>query len=853
MSHLPRFLVSLPALTGLVFLFWNSPEEAPAYDNDPPRAIMLTPVAPEIQTADSLASKGAYLTALERYRTIERSIRELPHTDEDARGWANYKVARMLYMSDQSDAANAEYDSVLAKYPGSRWAGLASYDRAHSQAALERYQEALPHFLAATENMIGENAGRLAFRIGHVYYRLKQWDNAVTWYGRSVESFPIIGDYALYTMSKCLLNAGRPDDGIDPLRRLIRDYPHSPYGTEAAQTIATHLIENGHYGDAVDVLESILATNVHTAPSDSAALLAHIGYAHLSAQDSDKALEKFRTVLARFSDTKGASDVIPAFETLKESTDDIWSEEERLWVGMVYLQERQYGKAVQTLANLVASVSDSLVMPQALYYYPRSQYLFRRYTDAEQGFRDFLKRYPEHDLAPDASFHVARSLRARKRFSAALDAYMAFAEAYPASEDAPEALLYVARRLESIGRLSESAEYYLKMAALYPAHDSVSKAYWQAGYNYYRAKRYDNAAATFLGLPERYPRSYLGPKANYWAGKSAEKHGALQQARQNYTNVKERYPNSYYAYRADLRLSILEGATATPVLTGWAGYATPDLQPPPIDVRSLTKSFNVSDSSFIEHPEWIHLKRTEALAEVWLRKESEREADLARFIHSNDPAVLAETARIYFESRLYREGIRAADRLQRLLYQNRDGEADAVPAAFLYPAPFWTQVVKTAAENEMDPLFLLAIMRQESLFDQWISSWAGAHGLMQLMPSTAKETALQMRMRDFSVPRLKEAKVSIAIGSRYMSRLLKRFDGKPELALAGYNGGPTRIARWARQRGTRDIDEFVERISMDETRNFVRLVMDNYASYTSLMGQRPSLTRPPLPSRQEFH
>ncbi|SVD23396.1 uncharacterized protein METZ01_LOCUS376250, partial [marine metagenome] len=61
MSHLPRFLVSLPALTGLVFLFWNSPEEAPAYDNDPPRAIMLTPVAPEIQAADSLASQGAYL------------------------------------------------------------------------------------------------------------------------------------------------------------------------------------------------------------------------------------------------------------------------------------------------------------------------------------------------------------------------------------------------------------------------------------------------------------------------------------------------------------------------------------------------------------------------------------------------------------------------------------------------------------------------------------------------------------------------------------------------------------------------------------------------------------------------
>ncbi len=850
MSHPPRFLVPVLVLTGLVFLLWNGPLEAPANNNDPPDAIRLTPVAMEIHAADSLASRGAYLTALDRYRTIQQSIHEMPHADEDVRGWVDYRVARMLYMSDQPAAANAMYDSVLARYPDSRWAGLASYDMAHIQVALERYQEALPYFLAATEYMSGKNAGRLAFRIGHVYYRLKQWNNAVTWYGRAVESFPVIGDYALYTMSECLLNAGRSDDGIDPLRRLVRDYPHSPFRAEAARKIATHLIEKGHYDDAVDVLESILATNAHTAPADSAALLAHIGFTHLTAQNSDKAMEKYRTVLSRFSDTQAASHVISSIESVKESTDGIWSEEERLWAGMVYLRERQYGKAVQTLGNLVASVSDSLVMAQALYYYPRSQYLLRRYTDAEQGFRDFLMRYPEHELAPDASFHVARSLRGLKRYSAAVEAYVAFAEAYPAAENAPEALLYAARHLESIGRLSDSAEQFLKMAALYPAHDSVSKAYWQAGYNYYRAKRYDKAAAAFQGLPERHPRSYLGPKASYWAGKSAEKHGALQKARQNFTNVMERYPNSYYAYRADLRLSVLEGAAAKPVLTGWVVDAAPDLQPPLIDMKSLTKSFNVSDSSYIKKPEWIHLKRTEALVEVWLRKESEREADLVRFILPDDPGVLAETARIYFEHRLYREGIRAIDRLRRMLYQDREGEGNVVPAVFLYPAPFWIQVIETAAENEMDPLFLLAIMRQESLFDPWISSWAGAHGLMQLMPSTAKETARQMRMPDFSVLRLKEPEVSIAIGSRYMSRLLKRFDGNPELALAGYNGGPTRIARWVRQRGTRDIDEFVERISMDETRNFVRLVMDNYAWYTSLMGQRSPETLPRLPSRQ---
>ena len=750
-------------------------------------------------------------------------------------------------MSDQPDAAAAEYDSVLARYPGSRWAGLAGYDKAHSLAALERYKEALPYFLAATEYMTGDNAGRLAFRIGVAHHRLKQWNEAVTWYERSVETFPVIGDYALYRMSECLANAGRQDEQIVPLRRLIRVYPHSPFRTEAAITIASSLIENGRYDTAVDELQTVLASNVHTSPADSAALLARIGYAHLSAQESDRAMEMYRTVLSRFEDTRSAAEVLSAIETLKESTDESWSDAERLWSGMVYLKERQYGKAVQTLGGLFATVTDSLLAPEAAFYYRRSQYLSRKYAEAEQGFRDFLEQYPDHRLAPEASFHVARSLRARKRYTAAMDAYMAFAETYPASEDAPVSILYVARRLESIGRLSDSAEHFLKMAALYPEHGGVAGAYWQAGYNYYRAKKYDRAAEAFQGLPSRHPRSYLAPKSYYWSGKSTEKRGLPEQARQVYENIKEAYPNSYYAYQADLRLSILDGKPAAPVLTGWAEYTSPALKPPPIDLKAFTKSFDVSDSTFIDQPEWIHLKRTEALVEVWLRKESEREADLARFIHPDDPAVLAETARIYFENRLYREGIRAADRLQRMLYRQRDADAEPVPTAFIYPAPFWTHVVETAAENDMDPLFLLAIMRQESRFDQWISSWAGAHGLMQLMPSTAKETARQMRMRDYSVRRLKEPEVSIAIGSRYMSRLLKRFGGNPELALAGYNGGPTRIARWARQRGTRDIDEFVERISMEETRNFVRLVMDNYAWYTSLMGKTPTVTpsRPP--------
>lgn len=848
MSGYARIVFSIVILALAFAVLWNSPQEAPVKGDTPPDALMVSPVRADILKADSLASQGAYLAALGQYESIELAIGDSLKSDADAAGWVQYRMARMLVMSDQSDAANEQLDSIRIRFPDTRWSALASYDRAHEFAALENHNAALPLFIEAAEQMRGLEAGRLAFRLGHTYHRLKQWENAAKWYQNSIDDFPIIGDYALSRAAECLVNARKPEGQDRLLKRLVRDYPHSPLRVTAAVSVATRQIESGRYDEASSLLTNVLATSPHASASDSAAVLSRIGYAHLSGGRNKKAMDIYRTLLSQFGHTEHAADVLSSFEKLRKSSDQNWSDEERLWVGLVSLEERQYGKAVQVLKALSENTRETDILPRARYNYLRAQYLSRQYVVAETGFRTFLIDYPDHPLAPEASFHLARSLRARKRNKEATAAYLTFAQEFPESERAPEALLYVARRYDAQGRLGDSAETFLRMAAAYPSHDGIEEAYWNAGYNYYRAKRYQEAATAFARLPAVQPHSYLAAKANYWAGKALQKYELNDEARTVFKQVIDNYPNSYYAYQADLRLSGLDGTSVETVLTGWSQGNPVDLMPPSVNLESFSSVFESVDSTYVgNRSERVHLERAAALIEVWLRKDSEAESDLARSLEPDNPWVLAETARMYFANRLYREGIRAADRLQRHIRSTGIGNSDSVPPEFVYPAPFWTHVVETARENEMDPLFLLAIMRQESRFDQWISSWAGAHGLMQLMPSTAKETARIMRMRDYSVRRLKEPEVSIAIGSKYISRLLKRFGGNPELALAGYNGGPTRIARWARQRGTRDIDEFVERISMDETRNFVRLVMENYAEYTSLMGKSPTISpvRPP--------
>ena len=145
---------------------------------------------------------------------------------------------------------------------------------------------------------------------------------------------------------------------------------------------------------------------------------------------------------------------------------------------------------------------------------------------------------------------------------------------------------------------------------------------------------------------------------------------------------------------------------------------------------------------------------------------------------------------------------------------------------------------------------LLALMRQESAFDPEAVSWAGARGLMQLMPATARIVAGELDL-SFSRRRLLEdPDYNMAIGAAYLSRMLDRFDGSYVLALAAYNAGPSRAAQWLRQFGdfrSGDIDviDWIEMIPFEQTRDYVQRVIENFQVYRALLGSTAPSILPP--------
>ena len=170
-----------------------------------------------------------------------------------------------------------------------------------------------------------------------------------------------------------------------------------------------------------------------------------------------------------------------------------------------------------------------------------------------------------------------------------------------------------------------------------------------------------------------------------------------------------------------------------------------------------------------------------------------------------------------------------------------------------YLAPYRDVFSAYAKEQELNEYWLLGLVRQESRFIADAKSWAGARGLMQLMPRTATWTARKIGMKKFNLRNVTDVETNVTLGTSYLKMVLDSL-GHPVLASAGYNAGPGRARRW---RDAKPLEGavYIETIPFSETRDYVKKVMANAVFYALLDGQRASLkaqlgTMPPKTSNE---
>jgi soluble lytic murein transglycosylase len=364
-----------------------------------------------------------------------------------------------------------------------------------------------------------------------------------------------------------------------------------------------------------------------------------------------------------------------------------------------------------------------------------------------------------------------------------------------------EALFLKARVLEDVNREAEAITAYRAVVAQFPTREAAAASLWRLGWLAYVKRDAPAAQRSWTRLAELGSAGAYRMPALYWAGRAREQAGGGSAA-DLYTQILAEAPRSYYGMLAAARLGrvLQSGVSAKLAL-------------PPVPREALAE-----DAGFARV---VLLRRLNLVDQAAVELE-----DVVQGATS-DPVRLYGLAGVYIEVERYHMALR----IMRRHFQSQAASGDpTLPRAFwemFYPHAWRDEVRDAAQRRGIDPYLVAAVVREESSYYPRAISRAGARGLMQLMPATAR---LMAPSGDLDDPVF-----NIELGTRFLAGLMREFND-PRLALAAYNAGPNRVRQWLSTRRSDDIEAFVEQIPFDETRLYVKKVVLSWEEYRRIYG-----------------
>jgi soluble lytic murein transglycosylase len=416
---------------------------------------------------------------------------------------------------------------------------------------------------------------------------------------------------------------------------------------------------------------------------------------------------------------------------------------------------------------------------------------------------------------------------------------LAFADLYPDHPRAGEFIFYAAQIAERANQLVEAARLWDLLVSRYPQDELAFRAAFLAGVARFRLGEYNaavdafNSALDLAGEVEDQAAAYL------WIGKTRTSLGDHSGAEQAWRAAQVVDPGGYYGLRAE---EILRGGHPFQK----AGVVTfPDEEERLADRQAaeqwMRQVFNLEAGVDLTGlmPELAADERLLQGEELWALGElgqAKEELDALRVAVQEDPVATFQLMLRFIDMGLYQPGIRCAFQILYLAGLDQVPASDA--PAFLSSirfGPYFGEIILPAAEaQQFDPLFILSVARQESLFESFATSYAAARGLMQIVPSTGETiAATEGWPPGFTPDDLYRPIVSVRLGVRYLADQRYLFNGDLYATLAAYNAGPGNVLAWdALAAG--DPDLFLEVIRLDQPRDYIRSIYWAYRQYQDL-------------------
>ena len=642
----------------------------------------------------------------------------------------------------------------------------------------------------------GAESPRRSFLMGMAALRQGNAEQALPLLAEAEKKLPLVAEYAAFYQLEGLFKLKRYTESATRAAALLKSYPQSPLVRRIEKLQVDSLFEAGEYAAALKPLQAFVEK--HPSGTDSVDALFLSARCREATGDKSGASQVYRSI---WLNNPTAPQAAKSQERLRELEKEgikppPYSAEELLKRSATLYSKNEFTQAVSTLQNISTAGQPATLAGRVRLKSGMAQYRLRNWKQAENEFA-IAAGQQDKALRSEARFWLAKALERQEHSDKAYAAYQELAAEGKGQEFADDALMQAAGMRRSHGAFAEAARLYEQLVTAFPDSTFVIKAKWEAAWSRYLNREYLLAAEGFTGLLKDENHR---EKALYWLGRALEQAGS-KDAAYWFQKLLEEYPAGFYAswYRdqrgiADSREGVGNRAVLTEVsLPG--GYDKPLL-----------------------------------LASLGLMEDARAEMTAARKKNGERKGQLSAMARLYLEMEDYNGSIS-------LYQQNRPLPWDKSNLPLWvagYPRPYADLMTTHAATNSLSEGMVYALTRAESTFNPVIKSHAGAIGLMQLMPETARQTAREKN--GFDAQRLTDPAYNIKLGTKHLKELMTRYDGNFVYAVASYNAGANAVERWRKNLKGLKLDEFVESIPYQETRDYVKKVYASAAIYRALYG-----------------
>ncbi len=722
---------------------------------------------------------------------------------------------------------DGDYDTAIQHYQAIL--GLARSDVAAIElAATQRRAGYQSDAISSYERFIEQYAQseRLAeawFGLGEIYFAQENWPKSIEAYRKYLDLRPaLITSYVQQRVGDAATQQGDLEAAATAYEAAANSATNASdmAGLREKLALTYRLLQN--YAAALTQYDQILSFAQQ--PAYRAQVLYQSGQTLIDSGDTAAGYQRFIDLINTYPDR---NDAYQALLTLVNASVEV-NEFQR---GLVDYHAKQYDAAIAAFERFIAAQADH---GNAYYYIGLCYKGAGNIKAALKALDEIITKHPEASRWSDAWLAKAEAQWAGGDPDGALKTVTTFVTKHPADPLAATALWTAAGYLEDNGDYERAIEFNLQLQANYPNDENASEALFDAGLDAYRIDRPTVAISAWQTLSDNYPLSQLYEAALFWQGKTWLK--TDRDKAQALFDQASRNSLDYFALRAG---DLLSNTTSLRLVPSRLDF---DPDEGRVETEKWLANWLGVDSNLLRKlPAAITSgERFKRASEYWRLGKTAQARDEFIALRSafDDDAIAQYTLAIYYRDLgLYYPSITAAVRLIRMSPAGSIENAPIFLARLVYPIYYANLVVPEAEAQQIDPLVVFSLIRQESLFEGIATSSAYANGLMQIIPATGGQIAADLRWPNYQLSDLYRPMVSVKFGVYYLRRYgLDYLDGDIIAAWAAYNGGPGNARAW-KDSSNGDVDLFVENISLAETRLYIERLRENLAMYQRLYGK----------------